>query len=145
MRIDSFWGRKFSVGDVEVLRPAVHVRAESDGSSNVPAPRTRTTGGTPLRERLFQVVVHRLRLIDGDMLYNDVRIPLVAQGQRFELAVDYSDTEGRRTYAGQFQWQQMEIAARRYLPFPSDIVVRFLLNGRFYGDAIRLDGASHLD
>jgi hypothetical protein len=44
LRIDSFWGRKISVGDVEILRPEVHVRIESDGSSNVPAPKINATG-----------------------------------------------------------------------------------------------------
>src|ERR1700720_4864487 len=32
VRIDSVWGHKVSVGDVEVSRPALHVRVERDGS-----------------------------------------------------------------------------------------------------------------
>ena len=39
LRLESLWRRKISVGDVEVLRPAVHVRIEADGTSNVPAPK----------------------------------------------------------------------------------------------------------
>ncbi len=126
IRVDSFWGRKFSVGDVELVRPAVHVRVEPSGKTNVPLPPS-TTPGKPLRERLFEVVVRRLRLDDGELLFNDVRVPLVAQGQRMDLAVDYTDAQGRRTYLGQFRWDQMEFAARRYLPFASDIAVRFSL------------------
>ena len=30
-------------------------------------------------------------------------------------------------YLGQFRWQQMELVARRYLPFNSDLSVRFAL------------------
>ena len=37
LRVDSWWGRKFSVGDVEVSRPQVHIRIERDGATNVPA------------------------------------------------------------------------------------------------------------
>jgi translocation and assembly module TamB len=126
LRIDSFWGRKISVGDVEILRPEVHIRIESDGSSNVPAPKISATG-KPLRERVFDLVVSRLRLDDGEMLFNDVRIPLVAEGGRFNLAVDYSDSLGHRSYMGDLRWNQMMLAAQRFLPFPSDVAVRFEL------------------
>ena len=69
VRIDSFWGRKVSVGDVEVSRPAVHVRVEQDGSINVPIT-PRPTQGKPFRQRIFDVAVRRLRLessrVDGE-------------------------------------------------------------------------------
>lgn len=126
LRIDSFWGRKISVGDVEIMRPEVHVRIERDGSSNVPAPKV-NPAGKPLRERVFELVVRRLRLDDGEMLFNDVRIPLVAEGGQFSLAVDYSDSQGRRSYLGDLRWRQMQLAAQRFLPFPSDVAVRFQL------------------
>src|SRR3984885_13168685 len=126
VRVDSWWGRKFSVGDVELVRPAVRVRVAADGSSNVPV-LPPSAPGKPFRERLFEVVVRRLRMDDGELLFNDRKIPLVAQGDGIDLTVDYSDTLGRRMYAGQFTWQQMELAARRYLPFASDIAVRFTL------------------
>ena len=126
VRVDSWWGRKFSVGDVELVRPAVRVRVAADGSSNVPV-LPPGGPGKPFRERLFEVVVRRLRMDDGELLFNDRKIPLVAQGDGMDLTVDYSDVLGRRTYAGQFTWQRMELAARRYLPFASDIAVRFTL------------------
>ena len=75
IRVDSLWGRKFSVGDVELVRPAIHVRIEPSGKANVPLPPS-TTPGKPIRERLFEVVVRRLRLDDGELLFNDVRVPL---------------------------------------------------------------------
>jgi len=124
LRVDSFWGRKVSVGDVEIVRPGVHVRIERDGSTNVPGPKP-NPNGKPLRERVFELVVRRLRLEDGEILFNDVRIPLVAEGGNFRLAVDYSDSQGRRSYMGDLRWQHMELAAQRFLPFPSDVAVRF--------------------
>jgi translocation and assembly module TamB len=126
LRIDSFWGHKISVGDVEIIRPEVHVRIERDGSSNVPAPRV-NPAGKPLRERVFELLVRRLRLDDGEILFNDVRVPLVAEGGQFSLAVDYSDSQGRRSYMGDLRWRQMQLAAQRFLPFPSDVAVRFQL------------------
>jgi translocation and assembly module TamB len=126
LRIDSLWQRKVSLGDVEIARPAVHVRVEEDGSSNVPGPKPGAPG-KPIRQRIFDVVTRRLRIEDGNVLYNDVRIPLVAEGGQFEFALDYSEAQGGPAYFGDLRWQQMELAARRYLPFPSDITARFTL------------------
>jgi translocation and assembly module TamB len=126
LRIDSLWGRKFSVGDVELSHPVLHVRVEPDGSINVPITR-RAPQAKPLRQRIFEVVVRRLRLEDGELLFNDVRVPLVAEGGRFDLSVDYAELDAKPMYLGQFRWQQMELVARRYLPFNSDLSVRFAL------------------
>ena len=127
LRVDSLWQRKISVGDVEVVRPAVYVRVAADGSSNVPAPAPGPAPSKPLRERIFDLVVRRLRVEDGFLIYNDQRIPLVAQGGQLELALDYSEDQGRPSYLGDFRWQQVQVAAKRYLPFPSDVAMRFTL------------------
>jgi translocation and assembly module TamB len=126
LRLESFWRRKISVGDVEVSRPAVYVRVEANGASNVPTP-PGAISGRPLRQRLFDLVVQRLRIVDGTMLFNDVRIPLAAEGGAFEFALDYSDPQGRPSYLGDFRWQQMRVSAWRYLPFPADVTARFTL------------------
>jgi translocation and assembly module TamB len=126
LRIDSWWGRKVSVADVDISHPVVHVRVEPDGSINVPIAR-RSTQAKPLRERIFDLVVRRLRLDNGEMLFNDVRVPLVAEGGRFEFSVDYAVVDAKPMYLGQFRWQEMELVARRYLPFHSNLSVRFTL------------------
>ncbi|PYU17805.1 MAG: hypothetical protein DMG32_27265 [Acidobacteria bacterium] len=68
LRIDSVWGRRVSLGDVEVSHPVLHVRVGQDGSINVPiAPRS--TQARPLRERIFEVVVRRPHTsIDAQLL-----------------------------------------------------------------------------
>lgn len=126
VRIDSFWGRKISVGDVELDRPLVHVRIEPDGSSNVPAPKANPSA-KPLRERIFEVAVRKLRLDDGEILFNNVRVPLVAEGGQFSLAVDYADSQGRRSYLGDLRWGQIQVAAQRFMPFASNVAMRFEL------------------
>ena len=90
LRIDSVWARKFSLGDVEIVHPMVHVRVEHNGSINVPMARM-SASSKPLRQRIFEVAARRLRLTDGEMLLNDVRVPLVAEGAQFDFAVDYAE------------------------------------------------------
>ena len=125
LNIDNFWGRRVSLRSLELIRPAVHLRFESDGSNNAPAPRPRAQPGTPLRQQLFSLAVRRLRLVEGELLINDVRLPLVAQGGPLDLSVDYSESPGGPTYMGDLRWQQIDLAARRYLPFRSDVSARF--------------------
>src|ERR1700757_2035319 len=76
LKIDSFWGRKVSLSEIGLRQPHIHIRAEKDGTTNVPAfPRASTASSQPLRETLLDLRVHRFSLTDGWVLYNDVKTP----------------------------------------------------------------------
>jgi translocation and assembly module TamB len=132
--IDSFWGRRISLGNLELTRPVIHLRFERDGSNNAPAPRPSAQPGTPLRQRLFSFLVRRVRLMEGELIVNDVRVPLVVEGGRLDLSVDYSQSEDGPAYLGDLRWQQIEVAARRYIPFRTDVSARF----QFRPDSFRV-------
>ena len=127
LRGEAFWRRKISLRDLRMERPMVHVRFDAGGRSNVPAPQPRTNPGKPFRERLFELAIGHVQLDDGQIVYNDVRVPLVAQGGAFHFTMDYALAGGKPVYLGQLSWQQMTVVARRYLPFPSDLAVKFAL------------------
>src|SRR5262245_50635875 len=56
LRIDSFWGRKISLSEIVVKQPHIHIRAEKDGTTNVPVIRRSTTASTrPLRETILDL------------------------------------------------------------------------------------------
>jgi translocation and assembly module TamB len=119
--------RRIDLGELVVVRPAVHIRVEENGRTNVPRPKT-TAPEKPLHERLFAMTVRRLRLEDGYILYNDTRVPLAAEGDDFNFAMDYYAPAGATDfYQGELSWKQMEFAARRYVPFRSDIAAKFTL------------------
>ncbi len=65
------------------------------------------------------------------MLFNDTSIPLVAEGGRLDLAVDYSDAQPQRMYIGDFTWKGARIALKRDLPFSSDVMARFYSRAGF--------------
>jgi len=138
-RVDSILRRKISLNELRVDHPAVHIRIEADGQSNVPAPKTTSTLKRPIRERIFELAIRQLRLHDGTILYNDVRVPLAAEGGQFNFALDFHvPAAGREFYTGQLSWQQMILAARRYIPFASDVALKFTLErGSFAADQLR--------
>jgi translocation and assembly module TamB len=129
LRIDSFWGRKVSLNDLKVVQPQVHVRVEKNGRTNVPAPVTsEKKSNKPLRETLFDLRVQKVQLLDGSILYNDVRTPLAVEGSKFRFAVEASGSSGKPIYLGSLEWREAQIAAMRYTPVPVDISAKFTVS-----------------
>ena len=131
IRVDSFFRRKISLDEVRVDRPAVHVRFEGEGRSNVPTRKATTTASRPVRERILELAIRRLRLNDGFILFNSLQVPLVVGGGKLSFALDYGDGTGAAAgnpfYLGRLTWQQMVLTARHYNSFPSDVTLRFTL------------------
>ncbi len=127
IRIESFWGRKISLGNVDMSGFSVHVQVEKDGSTNIPGPKISSGAGTPDVRGLLDLKIAQLQLENGEILWNDQRIPLEAKGGNFEFSMKYADEGGQPVYLGQAGWQQFEIAALRNLPFKSTFSARFSL------------------
>jgi translocation and assembly module TamB len=127
IRVESVLGRKISLGNVEMSHFSAHVRIEPNGSTNLPTPGTRSPQASPGVGPLFALKIAHLRLDDGEILVNDTRVPLVAEGGQFEFAMDYATETGQPAYLGRISWKQFLVAARRYLPFATDLSARFVL------------------
>ena len=89
LRIDSFWGRKVSLNELLLQSPRVHIRVERNGTSNVPALRSGSSNKSA-PETLFDLRIRRLGLLNGWILYNDVKTPLALEGRDLRLALDAS-------------------------------------------------------
>jgi translocation and assembly module TamB len=127
IRVESFWGRKISLGSVALSNFSAHVRVERDGSTNLPGPNAPQKPGGPPVQGLFDLKIAQLRLEGGEILWNDTRVPLAAEGGHFELAMDYGSDGGSPVYLGRMSWQKFRVAAERYLPFASDLSAKFSL------------------
>ena len=135
IRIISFFERKISLELVEIERPAVVVRIDESGASNVPSPAVHKKS-RPWREQLFDLDIQKLKLGDGFILFNNARTPLAVEGDNFRFALDFdAAAPGHETYLGRLDWHNIEIAAKRYLPFASGVSAKFSL-GR---DSFSLD------
>jgi translocation and assembly module TamB len=127
VHVESFWSRKISLGNVDMSHFSVHMRVDRDGSTNMPGPRTPVTQGRPPAQSLFDLKIAQLRLLDGEILWNDTRKPLAAEGGKFEFAMDYADDAGIPAYLGRVSWQKFKVAAWGFLPFASNFSARFTL------------------
>jgi translocation and assembly module TamB len=128
LRILSFFGGKFAVDELLVERPEVNVQFEKNGHSNLPAPKIRASN-RPWRETLFDLQIGRLELRDGSAVVNDRRVPLALQGRNLEFVLKYAaPAAGAESYVGNFQWKQVELAARKDAPFAFDISAKFTMH-----------------
>jgi translocation and assembly module TamB len=121
---------KVILGEVAVERPAVYIHVDKQGHSNVPEPPHRAPS-KPWNEQLFSITIYRLHLDDGIVIFNDRRLPLTADGGRFTFRMDYSAPEpGHDFYHGQVAWNDMRVAARKWVPFPSTWSAKFTIGRR---------------
>jgi translocation and assembly module TamB len=127
IHVESFWDRKISLENMEMSHFSAHVRVERDGSTNIPGPRASEKSGQFSVQRLFDLKIARLSLQDGEILWNDTRVPLVAKGGNFEFSTDYAVDGGKPLYLGRVSWQKFQVAVWGDLPFASDLSAKFTL------------------
>ncbi len=127
LHIISLLGRKVALDELLVERPEVAVRIDREGHSNVPTPRGRSTS-RPWRQTLFNLRIRHMELRDGTISYNDRRTPLSVDGGNLDFVLHYdAPAIGADSYAGNLEWRDVRVAAKRDVPFPFDFSAKFLL------------------
>ncbi len=147
LRIDSFWGRRFSLRELILQQPRIHIRVEKDGTSNLPAlPRSKIPN-KPWNETLLNLQIGHLQINDGWLLYNNVRKLVAIEGGELGLNVTLAGTPGSPLYLGTLDWDSIELARRRDVPMPANLSAKFSLDkAGFTIDQAILDlGRSHVD
>ncbi len=135
LRILSFFRRQIALDELILDRPQLFVRIEKDGASNVPPPK-RPSNSRDWRQTLFSLRIARLELNNGGALVNDRRVPLNLLGQNLEFDLRYVPADaGPDAYVGNLNWQQVEFAEKRNLPFRFDLSTKFTL----HRDSFELD------
>src|SRR5271156_2808363 len=130
----SFFKRDFELRQLVVERPQIVVRIEKDGRSNLPTPKIPSS--RPWRDSLFDLRIHLIELRDGSAIINDQQIPLEVKGQDLQFKLSYdARTPGSEIYAGNFRWQQVELATASDVKARSDLSAKFTL----HRDAFELD------
>ena len=128
VRVISFFGREFALEKLIVDRPQTSVRIDRQGHSNIPSPR-RPGSNKPWRTTLFHLRIGELALNNGAAEFNNQHVPLDAKGRNFHFALHYdAPATGPDSYVGQLSWQQVVLAARRDVPFPFDLSLKFTLH-----------------
>jgi translocation and assembly module TamB len=76
VKIISVLGAQFGFESVVLEHPVIHVITYADGTTNQPEPKVSSAAGEPAEERLFALRIARFELNQGQLLWNDQKIPL---------------------------------------------------------------------
>ncbi|MFZ0735886.1 MAG: translocation/assembly module TamB domain-containing protein [Candidatus Acidiferrales bacterium] len=138
VRVVSFFGRKIALQELILDHPEAGVRFGTGGQSNIPVPKT-AGSVRQYRERLFDLEIGKLQINDGSVFYNDATIPLAVEGGNFEFVLNYdAPAHGPALYAGKLDWQDINLAALRYIPFHSGLSAKFTItSGGFELDELK--------
>ena len=91
LKIVSLLQRKIDWRLVQLTRPRIQLQADSDGRLNIPVPE-RATAAKPLTDKVLDLAVKRLEVTDGELSWNDQRLPMEFAAEN--LLADFAyDTE----------------------------------------------------
>jgi translocation and assembly module TamB len=147
LQIDSFWGRKVSLSDLQIEKPDVHIRVAKDGSTNLPVRPGGAGSNKPLRESLFDLRVRRVNIEGGWLLYNELKLPLALEGGEMSLALDAGGTPEHPLFLGNLEWQDIRFTAQRMVPVPANLSAKFTVwrEGFTLEQGVLSAGRSHVD
>src|SRR6266851_598331 len=147
LRIDSIWGRRISLDELDLQQPHVHIRVAKNGTSNVPAPPQFASLNKPLRDTLFQSHVRRRLLADGWLLYNNTKTPITVHGGDLRLGLDAGGTLDHPLYLGNLDWQTTQFTSMHNAPLQVGLAAKFTLwrDGFMLEQGVFSAGRSHLD
>jgi translocation and assembly module TamB len=120
IRIVSALQRQFSLDELLIEHPVLHVRLGRDGKSNVPtAPPSQSSSDTSV----FDLAVGQVQLARGEVDYNDSKIPLEADFH--DLGTNIRFESVARSYVGSFGYRNGDVRYAQYAPLPHSLNLNF--------------------
>lgn len=129
LKIISLLQRKIDWRLLRVTRPRIHVQVDAAGRSNVPEPKRKRTRETGMVERVLDLAIKRLEVIQGELDWNDRRLPLEFTAEKLVLNLSYEAAGD--LYSGQLSFDTAlprnagpQRAAARSLPSQVEAEIR---------------------
>ena len=144
LKIISILERRVDIRYLEVVEPRVYLTIDSDGRTNLPAPKIR--GGRSTAETILNLAIGRFSLQNGVFeIESRGRIPFDARGRNLNAKFLYERAGPR--YRGDLSIQPVEVAWGSYGPIPLDVAlaVTFEKNRIGVTSAKVATGDSHID
>ncbi len=115
----SIWRLDADFEYLRLLEPKVHVAFREAGGTNLPAlPRPTQGGGGRWAERLIGLRIGRLDILEGEIQWNQSRIPLQFQTESFRFDLSFEAEASR--YAGSLSYRNALIQQAAAPALPSE-------------------------
>ncbi|PYX33008.1 MAG: hypothetical protein DMG77_01875 [Acidobacteria bacterium] len=142
LKVISLLRTEFGFHDAVLDHPVVHVAFYPDGTTNIPGLIRQGSGKTSV-EQWFALSIDRFDVRHGELLWNDLRVPLDFAVHDTTLQMSYSFLQGR--YDGRLLLGKVDTKFEDFRPFAWMSTLEFSL-GPAYGDVKSLkwnSGHSH--
>jgi translocation and assembly module TamB len=144
LKIISILERRVDIQYLEVVDPRVYLTIDSDGRTNLPAPKIR--GGRTTAETILNLAIGRFSLQNGVFeIESRGQVPFDARGRNLNAKFLYERAGPR--YRGDLSMQPLEVTWGSYGPVPLDVAmaVTFEKNRIGVTSAKIATGDSHID
>ncbi len=125
LHIISLFERRFSLEQLELQRPVIHVIVYADGTSNAPQPKVEQAVNAEPVQQLFDLAIARTDVRDGMLLLNDRKLPLDFAANDVVAAMTY-DAAAQR-YNGNVQAGKIDVKYQDYRDIPARADLQFTL------------------
>jgi translocation and assembly module TamB len=121
LKIQSLLQRKVTLSQLLIEHPAIQVRVDRQGRSNIPqSPQPQTGGG---ETNIFDLAAMHVLLSGGEIIYNDASIPLDAD--LYGLSAEIHFMPSARTYQGSLSYDNGHFRYANEPPFAHSLSVSF--------------------
>ncbi len=125
LHIISLFERRFSLEQLELQRPVIHVIVYADGTNNAPQPKVKQAVNAEPVQQLFDLAIARTDVRDGMLLLNDRKLPLDFAANDVVAAMTY-DAAAQR-YNGNVQAGKIDVKYQDYRDIPARADLQFTL------------------
>ncbi len=120
LKVVSLLHRQFSLRELLVESPVVHVEVNHEGKSNFPTP---PPSQSNTHTSIFDLAIGHAQLTNGEIDYNDRKIPLDAD--LFNLGADIRFTPDVKRYDGVLSYDRGMVRYAAYEPLPHSLKIAF--------------------
>jgi translocation and assembly module TamB len=119
-KIISVFQHKVNLTELLIAHPVAHVLVDRSGRSNLPQP---APSGTGSHTNIFMLAVRHVQLSNGEIDYNDRKIPLDADLRDLGTDVHFDFVANR--YAGTISYDSGHLRYAKYAPLPHSVQATF--------------------
>jgi translocation and assembly module TamB len=120
LRIISALRRQVALRELLLARPVVHVQVDRDGKNNLPSPPPSQGSGS---KSIFDLAIEHAQLTNGEVNYNDRKIPLEAD--LYDLGTDVHFESLAKRYSGELSYKNGRLHYADYAPLAHNLDLKF--------------------
>lgn len=120
LKILSILHHEIALRELQLVDPVGHVEVGRDGKSNLPIPPPHASSA---HADVFALGIEHAQLINGELFYNDRKIPLAAD--LYDLGVNVNSEASAKRYAGNLSYRNGHVRYAEYSALPHDLKLKF--------------------